>query len=108
MTLTLKTSLAALLFTLTLAPALHASGPRLLAYYQYSDRYSIPAYDAFTIPYDQLTHIVHSNIAPSSKGDGISIHPQRFCAAAADLPRPRRRRKSGTLRQRARRPVRED
>jgi chitinase len=78
MTLTLKTSLAALLFTLTLAPALHASGPRLLAYYQYSDRYSIPAYDAFTIPYDQLTHIVHSNIAPSSKGDGSLFIPSGF------------------------------
>ena len=35
MTLSWKTSLTAVLLTLTLAPALHASNPRLLAYYGY-------------------------------------------------------------------------
>jgi GH18 family chitinase len=76
MTLT-KTSLAALLLAFTLTPSLHAS-PRLLAYYEYSDKFSIPPYSAFTIPYQSLTHIVHSNIGPSNKADGSLAVPANF------------------------------
>ncbi len=82
MTRTLKTCLAALLLTFTLVPSLHAANPRLLAYYQYSDRFSTPPYDASTIPYDQLTHIVHSNIAPAAAGDGTLTIPNGFLQAA--------------------------
>lgn len=63
---------------LTVTPALNAAGPRLLAYYQYSDRYNKPSYNAATIPYSQLTHIVHSNIAPAAKGDGSLFVPSGF------------------------------
>jgi chitinase len=78
MTLTLKSSLAALLVAFTLTPALHASSPRLLAYYEYADRFNVPPYDSSTIPYGQLTHIVHSNISPSSKADGSLSIPYGF------------------------------
>jgi chitinase len=78
MTLTLKTTLATLLLTLTLAPALHAASPRLLAYYGYWDRWNVPTYDASKIPYRQLTHIVHSNIGPAWPGDGTLAIPPGF------------------------------
>ena len=78
MTLTLKTYLAALILVLTLAPALHASNPRLLAYYGYWDRWNVPSYGASAIPYNQLTHIVHSNIAPASPADGSLSVPSGF------------------------------
>jgi chitinase len=78
MTRTLKTSLAALILSLTLTPALHAASPRLLAYYEYSDKFSVPPYNAFTIPYQSLTHIVHSNIAPANKADGSLAIPNGF------------------------------
>jgi len=78
MTLTLKTSLAALILAFTLVPALHASSPRLLAYYEYSDKFSIPPYNSSTIPYHQLTHIVHSNIGPSGQADGSLAVPNGF------------------------------
>ncbi len=78
MTRTLKTPLAALILSFTLAPALHASNARLLAYYEYSDKFSVPPYDASTIPYNELTHIVHSNIAPSGKLDGSLYIPTEF------------------------------
>jgi chitinase len=79
MTLTLKFSLAALIcsLALTLTPALHASN-RLLAYYEFADRYNNPPYDASTIPYNQLTHIVHSNISPASQADGSLSIPEGF------------------------------
>src|ERR1700685_3442640 len=75
---TLKTTLAALLFALTLVPALHAANPRLLAYYGYYDRSNVPTYNANTIPYRQLTHIVHSNIGPAWPGDGSLAVPPGF------------------------------
>ena len=78
MTRTLKNSLAALLLAFTLAPTLHASNARLLAYYQYSDQFSVPPYNSSTIPYSQVTHIVHSNIAPSGSLDGSLFIPQGF------------------------------
>jgi chitinase len=78
MTRILKTSAAALILAFTLAPALHASSPRLLAYYEYSDKYSVPPYDSSTIPYHQLTHIVHSNIGPANKADGSLAVPNGF------------------------------
>ena len=71
-------SLAGLIFALTFTPTLNAAGPRLLAYYEFSDRYNIPPYNASTIPYQQLTHIVHSNIAPSARGDGSLFIPNGF------------------------------
>jgi chitinase len=78
MTSTLKPSLAALLLALTFIPALHAQTPRLLAYYGYWDRWNVPPYTASTIPYHQLTHIVHSNIGPSNKADGSLAVPAVF------------------------------
>src|ERR1700722_9193464 len=78
MSLTLKTYAAALTLSLLLVPTLHASGPRLLAYYQYSDRFGVPPYNASTIPYHKLTHIVHSNIAPANAGDGTLYVPPKF------------------------------
>jgi chitinase len=76
MTNTLKISLVALLLTLT--SALHAQSPRLLAYYGYWDKWNVPAYTAATIPYHQLTHIVHSNIGPANKADGSLAVPSAF------------------------------
>jgi chitinase len=78
MTLTLKTSVAALILAFTLTPALHASSPRLLAYYGYWDKWNVPPYTAATIPYHQLTHIVHSNIGPANKADGSLAVPADF------------------------------
>jgi chitinase len=78
MTPTLKTSLAALMLAFTLAPALHAASPRLLAYYGYWDKWNVPPYTAANIPYSQLTHIVHSNIGPSGKADGSLAVPSAF------------------------------
>jgi GH18 family chitinase len=78
MTLKPKTFAAALIFFLTLAPTLHAAGPRLLAYYEFSDKYNVPPYDSSTIPYHKLTHIVHSNIAPANAGDGTLYIPPNF------------------------------
>ena len=78
MILTLKTSLAALLLALSATPALHAASPRLLAYYEYSDRWNNPTYDAYKIPYRQLTHIVHSNIGPAWPADGSLAVPPGF------------------------------
>ena len=40
--------------------------------------YNKPSYNAATIPYSQLTHIVHSNIAPAAKGDGSLFVPSGF------------------------------
>jgi len=76
--MTLKTSLAALLVAFSLAPALHASNPRLLAYYGYWDKWNVPPYTAATIPYQQLTHIVHDGISPSNKADGSLAVPAAF------------------------------
>jgi GH18 family chitinase len=80
MTLNLKISAAVAIsaFSLTLTPALHAANPRLLAYYEYADRYNTPPYDSSNIPYDQVTHIVHSNIAPAWAADGSLDVPQGF------------------------------
>jgi chitinase len=81
MTVTMKAYLAALIIALlglSFAPALRASDARLLAYYEYSDKFNVPAYDSSTIPYHQLTHIVHSNIAPSEKLDGSLFIPGGF------------------------------
>ena len=78
MTLPRKTYVAALILGFALVPALHASSPRLLAYYEYSDKYNVPPYDASTIPYQDLTHIVHSNIAPTSTADGTLSIPSGF------------------------------
>jgi chitinase len=78
MTRALKPSLAALILTLALAPTLHAATPRLLAYYGYWDKWNVPPYTASTIPYQSLTHIVHSNIGPSNKADGSLAVPADF------------------------------
>src|ERR1039458_2843710 len=68
-----------LMHTSTFPPAaLHAASPRLLAYYEYSDKFSVPPYDSSTIPYHQLTHIVHSNIGPSGLADGSLAVPNGF------------------------------
>ena len=78
MTIARIISFAILLSLLALAPALHASSPRLLAYYEYSDQWNVPPYNASTIPYNQLTHIVHSNIAPAFAADGTLAVPPGF------------------------------
>lgn len=76
MTATLRISFAALVLTIT--SALHAQTPRLLAYYGYWDKWNVPPYTAATIPYHQLTHIVHSNIGPANKADGSLAVPAAF------------------------------
>jgi chitinase len=73
-----KISLVTLCLIFTLVPTFHAQSPRLLAYYEYSDKFNTPPYNAATIPYHQLTHIVHSNIAPANKADGSLAIPQGF------------------------------
>jgi chitinase len=78
MTVPLKTSFAALLFVLMSAPVLHAASPRLLAYYEYSDQWNVPPYNASTIPYHELTHIIHSNILPAWAADGSLAIPPGF------------------------------
>ncbi len=82
MTLSMKSLFAALFLTCTFAPALHAANPRLLAYYEFSDKFNVPPYNASTIPYEELTHIVHSNIAPSWKLDGSLFIPGGFLEPA--------------------------
>jgi chitinase len=73
-------SAAAFIFALSLAlvPALHGANPRLLGYYEYADRYNTPPYDSSTIPYGEVTHIVHSNIAPAAAADGTLYVPPGF------------------------------
>jgi chitinase len=79
MTLRMKSAAALVFFTLTFAfTSAHASNPRLLAYYEYADRYSTPPYDSSNIPYDKVTHIVHSNIAPAGAADGTLYVPPGF------------------------------
>jgi chitinase len=78
MTLTRKTPFAAFLVILFLSSSLHAATPRLLAYYGFYDQWNNPPYTAANIPYSQLTHIVHSNIAPASKADGSLWIPSGF------------------------------
>jgi GH18 family chitinase len=75
----MKSAAALVFFTLTFAlTSAHASNPRLLAYYEYADRYSTPPYDSSNIPYDKVTHIVHSNIAPAGAADGTLYVPPGF------------------------------
>ncbi len=78
MTLSLKTYITGFLLSFAFAPSLYASNARVLAYYEYSDRTNVPPYSASNIPYNQLTHIVHSNIAPSGKADGSLFVPAGF------------------------------
>jgi len=63
---------------LALAPTLHATNHRLLAYYYYGDKTSAIPYNASTIPYSQLTHIIHANISPAPQGDGTLGVPTTF------------------------------
>lgn len=63
---------------LTLSSALHAANPRLLAYYYYGDKTNSIPYNASTIPYRQLTHIVHANISPAPQADGTLGVPTTF------------------------------
>jgi chitinase len=70
--------LISLFLVLTFAPALHAANHRLLAYYSYWDKTGVPPYNASTIPYHQLTHIVHANISPAPQADGSLGIPTTF------------------------------
>jgi chitinase len=63
---------------LSLTSALHAANHRLLAYYYYGDSTNTIPYNATTIPYHQLTHIVHANISPAPQGDGTLGVPTTF------------------------------
>ncbi len=56
----------------------HAGSPRILAYYYYGDKTNAIPYSASTIPYKQLTHIVHANISPAPQGDGSLGVPTTF------------------------------
>jgi chitinase len=78
MTFGRKLSLSTLCFIVALVPALQAQSPRLLAYYGYWDKWNVPPYTAATIPYHELTHIVHSNIGPANKADGSLAVPEAF------------------------------
>ncbi len=71
-----KLALFALILTFT--PALHAANHRLLAYYYYGDKTSAIPYNASTIPYAQLTHIVHANISAAPQADGTLGIPTTF------------------------------
>src|ERR1700735_5418063 len=80
--LTRKLSLIAL-FAVFFTSALNAAnGKRLLAYYEFSDQYNTPPYTAANIPYQQLTHVIHSNIAPGAKADGSVWIPEGFLEPA--------------------------
>ena len=80
--LTRKLSLIAL-FAVFFTSALNAAnGKRLLAYYEFSDQYNTPPYTAANIPYQQLTHVIHSNIAPGAKADGSLWIPEGFLEPA--------------------------
>ncbi len=74
----IRSWLIALALLLTLAPALHAANHRVLAYYYYGDKSNTIAYSAATIPFKQLTHIVHANISPAPQGDGTLGVPTTF------------------------------
>ncbi|HTS36344.1 MAG TPA: glycoside hydrolase family 18 protein [Candidatus Solibacter sp.] len=63
---------------LSFAPALYAANPRVLAYYYYWDKANTIPYNASTIPYKQLTDIVHANISPNPQGDGTVGVPTNF------------------------------
>ncbi len=65
-----------------LAPSLHAADKRLLAYYEFSDQWNTPPYTAANIPFNELTHIIHSNIAPGAKADGSLWIPDGFLEPA--------------------------
>jgi chitinase len=82
MTRTPKIFLTVLLALLVLGSTLHAQNKRLLAYYEFSDKFNTPPYNAETIPYHQLTHIVHSNIGPANKADGSLAIPNGFLEPA--------------------------
>jgi chitinase len=73
-----RPALALFALILAVAPALHAANHRLLAYYYYGDKTSAIPYNASTIPYSQLTHIVHANISPAPQGDGTLGIPTTF------------------------------
>src|SRR5450432_1768829 len=73
-----RPALIAFIIFLTFAPALHAANHRLLAYYYYGDAGSTIPYNSSTIPYHQLTHIVHANISPAPQGDGTLGVPTTF------------------------------
>jgi chitinase len=73
-----RCALALFALILALASTLHAANHRLLAYYYYGDKASAIPYNASTIPYSQLTHIVHANISPSPQGDGTLGVPTTF------------------------------
>jgi len=74
--------LAALAVLLTFVPALHAANHRVLAYYYYGDKSNSIPYNASTIPYHQLTHIVHANISPAPQADGTLGVPTTFLEPA--------------------------
>ncbi|HEY4902490.1 MAG TPA: glycoside hydrolase family 18 protein [Candidatus Sulfotelmatobacter sp.] len=73
-----RPALALFALILAVAPALHAANHRLLAYYYYGDKTSAIPYNVSTIPYSQLTHIVHANISPAPQGDGTLGVPTTF------------------------------
>jgi len=69
---------AVLALLLAFTPALQAASHRVLAYYYYGDKTNTIPYNASTIPYHQLTHIVHANISPAPQGDGTLGVPTTF------------------------------
>jgi chitinase len=65
-----RLKLVALALLVALAPASQAANHRVLAYYEWADKFNTIPYNASTIPYQQLTHISHSSISPAPQGDG--------------------------------------
>jgi chitinase len=73
-----RLKLVLLSLILAVSSALHAATHRVVAYYEWADKFNAIPYDASTIPYQQLTHIIHSNIAPAPQGDGSLGVPVGF------------------------------
>jgi chitinase len=73
-----RSKLIAFAILFALVPAAQAASHRVLAYYEWADKYDAIPYDSSTIPYHQLTHIIHSNIAPAPQGDGSLGVPVGF------------------------------
>ena len=74
----IRPKLIAIVLLLAVVPTAFAANHRVLAYYYYWDKANAIPYNAATIPYKQLTHIVHANISPVPQGDGSIGVPTNF------------------------------
>ena len=68
--------------TLGAAHPVNAAPARLLAYYGFWDRGQKPAYSAAQIPFNELTHIFHTNLVVGPNGTGAIEVPKGFLEPA--------------------------